>query len=132
MATLHASYNTGPWTLRGQYTLASYGNTSAYNSFASSDVPELMHGYYVLAAYDFAKSDNITISPFLRFSQLDNHLKVGDNIDKQASLKQNITTLGMNYKPHPGVVFKVDYQIYKLGGEAADYNQFNAGIGVWF
>jgi len=132
MATLHASYSSGPWTMRGQYTLAGYGNTAAYNNFSQSDVPEIMHGYYVLAAYDFAKSDNITVSPFIRFSQLDNHLVVNETIARDAGLKKTITTIGMNYKPHPGVVFKADYQFYNIGGDASDYNQFNAGVGVWF
>jgi len=132
MATLHASYNTGPWTLRGQYTMAGYKNTDAYNEFAASDVPELMHGYYVLAAYDFAKNENITVSPFIRFSQLDNHLQVGERTSRNGALKQSITTFGINYKPHPGVVFKADYQLYSIGGEVANYNQFNTGIGVWF
>lgn len=131
MVTAHSSYNVSQWNFRGQYTFATYANTRAYNTFSGSDVPESMHGFYVLMAYDFMKSEQVSLEPFVRFSHLDNNLKVGENIEKDNSLKQNILTLGMNYKPHPGVVFKVDYQFYNKANDT-EYQSFNAGIGVWF
>lgn len=131
MVTMHGMYNPGNLTIRGQYTLSSFQNTAAYNQFAASDVPDLMHGYYLLAAYDFHKSEDITVAPFVRFSQLDNHLKVNEELEENASLKQNILTIGANYKPHPGVVFKCDYQFVQNQG-ANNFNNLNLGVGVWF
>ena len=131
MATVHASLDQNQWTARFQYTLAGFQNTQSYNSFTNSDVPELMHGFYVLLAYDFLDNSNLTLSPFVRFSHLDNHLKVNNELERNSELQQNIYTFGINYKPHPGVVFKVDYQFYdKANGSS--YQQFNTGIGVWF
>ena len=131
MATVHGMYTPGNLTLRGQYTLSSFQNTTAYNEFANSDVPELMHGYYLLAAYDFHKSEEITVAPFVRFSQLDNHLRVNEALEENRALKQNILTVGANYKPHPGVVFKFDYQFVQ-NRVTSNYNNLNLGVGVWF
>ena len=131
MATVHGMYTPGNLTLRGQYTLSSFQNTTAYNEFTNSDVPELMHGYYLLAAYDFHKSEEITVAPFIRFSQLDNHLKVSGALEENRALKQNILTVGANYKPHPGVVFKFDYQFVQ-NRVTSNYNNLNLGVGVWF
>ncbi|MBT8233663.1 MAG: hypothetical protein KJN84_13605, partial [Bacteroidia bacterium] len=131
MATLHAALNKNQWTTRFQYTMTKFSNVVQYNAFVNSDVPELMHGFYFLMAYDLIKNQNISFEPFVRYSHLNNHLKVSDNLDKNSALKQDIITLGFNYKPDPGVVFKIDYQFYNLGN-GTNYQQFNTGIGVWF
>ena len=131
MATIHSSFARGPFTARAQYTLASYANTVEYNSYTGSDVPELMHGYYLLFAYDLLKEEKLSLEPFLRVEHLNNQLRISDNMVEDASLKQNIYSFGINYKPDPGVVFKIDYQIFDLK-EGNDFQQFNAGIGVWF
>ncbi|NNE15459.1 MAG: hypothetical protein HKN51_10815 [Saprospiraceae bacterium] len=131
MATLHAAMNKNQWTTRFQYTMTKFSNVVQYNAFANSDVPELMHGFYFLMAYDLIKNQNISFEPFVRYSHLNNHLRVSDNLEKNSALKQDIITLGFNYKPDPGVVFKIDFQFYNLGNNT-NYQQFNTGIGVWF
>ena len=131
MATVHASFNKNQWTARFQYTLAGFGNADKYNAFTSSDVPELMHGFYGLLAYDLINDQKITLAPFARFSHLNNHLQVSEAIIQNEALRQNIMTVGVNYKPDPGVVFKIDYQFYNLG-DGTNYQQFNTGVGVWF
>ncbi len=131
MATVHSSLNVSQWTLRGQYTLATYANTQAYNAFGDTDVPEMMHGLYLVAAYDFLKDQNVNLEPFFRFSHLNNHLRVNDNLEENNAFSQNIYTMGVNYKPHPGVVFKIDYQFFNKG-DNSNFRQVNAGIGVWF
>jgi len=131
MATLHASYSPGNLETRIQYTHALYGNTNKYNSFTGSDVPLQMMGFYVLVAYDLLNSDTKKLSPFVRFSRLSNHFKTSEAINKNDSLNQNIFTVGLNYFPTTGVVFKVDYQfINKDNGDS--FNNFNTGVGVWF
>ena len=131
MFALHASYNKNQWSARLQYVINKFSNTAQYNTFTGSDVPTLMHGYYVVVAYDILKSQTLSFSPFLRYEHLNNHLSVDNNIVKNEALKQNIITFGLNYKPNPGVVFKLDYQIYDLGNDS-NFKQFNTGVGVWF
>lgn len=131
MITLHGSYNKKQWVLRGQYTFANYKNTGAYNAFSGSDVPNSMHGFYLTVAYDFIKSDMVSLEPYVRYSYLDNHLDVNKELTRDDALRQNIYTIGVNYKPHPGVVFKLDGQaIRKANGH--QFNTVNAGVGVWF
>lgn len=131
MLTLHASYSPGNFDTRLQYTHALYGNTNEYNSFTGSDVPVQMMGFYVVAAYDLLDAKDQKLSPFLRYSRLNNHFKTNDELVKNDALNQDIFTFGINYFPTTGVVFKVDYQfINKDNGD--NYRQFNTGVGVWF
>jgi hypothetical protein len=131
MAALHSTFNKGQFTARFQYVLGHFGESQAYNTFLITDVPELMHGYYVVMAYDLIKNEMESLSPFVRYSYINNHLKVNSSTLKDPSLEQNIITVGLNYKPSPGVVFKVDYEFYNFKTQA-DFQQFNAGVGVWF
>jgi len=131
MVTMHASYSPGQWDTRLQYTHAFYGNTQEYNDYTGSDVPLQMMGFYILAAYDLLDSDTQKLSPFIRYSKLHNHFKTNESLNKNLSLNQQIYTLGLNYFPTPGVVFKMDYQfIHQDNGY--NYRQFNTGVGVWF
>lgn len=131
MLTLHASYSKGNLDTRIQYTHAFYGNTDEYNSFGAADAPTQMMGYYVLMAYDLLKNKDQKLSPFIRYSRLNNHFKTDEFVDKNEALNQSIYTLGLNYFPTTGVVFKVDYQfVHKDDGDR--YRQFNTGVGVWF
>lgn len=131
MVTLHASYSPGNLDTRLQYTHALYGNTDQYNSLTGSDVPLQMMGFYVLAAYDLLDSESQKLSPFVRYSRLNNHFKTGEALNKNPALNQNIYTLGLNYFPTTGVVFKVDYQFINKD-DGHNYRQFNTGVGVWF
>ena len=131
MASIHSTYGVGDWTFRFQYVLAGYKGNSTYNHFTGNNVPDLMHGFYGLVAYDFIDNEEVTLAPFLRFSHLNNHLKVPSNLVKDNALEQNILTMGINYKPNPAVVFKIDYQFYNLAN-GNRFQQFNSGVGVWF
>lgn len=131
MLSLHASFSPGKLDTRFQYTHSFFGNSSNYNDFASSDLPEQMMGYYLTIAYNLLNSNNQKLSPFIRYSRLNNHFVTGENTQKNLALNQNITTLGINYFPNPGVVFKVDYQFYNKDDNSS-FQQFNTGVGVWF
>ncbi len=131
MTAIHFTFEKNNFTARYQHCLAAFSNTKAYNSFSKSDVPLLMHGFYTLLAYDFTPNQSYSISSFVRYAHLNNHLKVNEALDKKANLKQDIITVGINYKPDPGVVFKADFQFYNIG-DGSSFHQFNSGIGVWF
>lgn len=131
MFTLHASYSPGNFDARLQYTQALYSNTQQYNGFTGSDVPTQMMGFYVVAAYDLLDSDSQKLSPFVRYSRLNNHFKTDESLNKNEALNQDIFTLGLNYFPTTGVVFKVDYQFVNQD-DGTDYRLFNTGVGVWF
>lgn len=131
MNTLHLAFQNNRLTARYQHTLSSFMNTDQYNAYTGSDVPELMHGFYALFAYNVLNPNGPGLEPFVRFSHLNNHLRTSEGLEKNTRLKQNILTLGVNYKPDPGVVFKMDFQFYDIG-DGSSYKQFNTGIGVWF
>ncbi|NNK89509.1 MAG: hypothetical protein HKO89_02785 [Saprospiraceae bacterium] len=131
MNTLHFEYTSNKLTARYQHTFSAFRHADRYNQFTGSDVPELMHGFYTLVAYNVLNVERQSLEPFFRYAHLNNHLNIPDGMDKKDELKQNIYTIGVNYKPDPGVVLKVDFQFYERGN-GSSFQQFNTGIGVWF
>ncbi len=131
MLSLHALYEVNNLSFRGQYSFTHFKDTETYNAFAKSDVPEMMHGFYLVMAYDFLNHSVKSLKPFVRFSHINNQLKLSKGQTENLDLKQNIFTLGLNYSPEKGLVFKTDFQFYQRAGNN-NYKQLNAGIGVWF
>lgn len=131
MAAFHSTFNKKQFTARFQYVLGGFGNSASYNEFLGTDVPELMHGYYLLFAYDLLKDEKRTLAPFARYSYINNHLQVNSNTLKNDALEQKVITVGLNYKPTPEIVFKVDYELYDITS-SNNFQKFNTGIGVWF
>ncbi len=131
MLALHMNYAFSNFTTRMQYVLAGFSDANRFNNFSGSDVPDLMHGYYLLASYDFIRDERISLAPFIRYSHLNNELKTSAKDDRLRRRGQDIWTIGLNYKPDPGVVFKIDFQFYK-NQDSQHFNQLNSGVGVWF
>jgi hypothetical protein len=93
-----------------------------------------MTGYYVEGAYDVLRSTNSEkqLMPFVRYSFLNTHSDVENNISKNPAYERNIITTGLTLKLTPGAVVKADMQFVKSGNDDEFSKTFNAGIGVMF
>ncbi|WP_291860440.1 hypothetical protein [Marinilabilia sp.] len=140
MVGLDARYTWQGFQLRGQFYYSGLSNTEQYNEFTASedgvlnDLGSAMTGYYVEAAYDVLRSSNTgkQLMPFVRYSFLNTHSDVEDNISKNPTYEKNIITTGLSLKLAPGAVVKADMQFVKSGNEDKFNKTFNAGIGVMF
>lgn len=131
MVTAHGTYDPGQWTFRSQYSFASLGDAAAYNSYTGSNLAEAIHGFYFVAGYDFIKDEKRKLLPFFRFEHINTQLKIDDETTLDPSNKRNIYTVGLNYSPDNGVVFKLDYQ-YNNPSNGRNFSNINTGVGVWF
>lgn len=131
MMALHSSYQFNRFEARAQYAIGHMGRTFAYNNYTGSNAPEAMHGGYITLTYNLLKHKTKKLNPFIRFEHVNNQLAINNDLIMDEGLKQNIYTFGLNYTPDIGVIFKSDFQIYRKANNA-NFNQFNAGIGVWF
>lgn len=140
MIGLDARYTLQGFQLRGQFYYSGLSNTEEYNEFTASedgalnDLGSAMTGYYVEAAYDVLRSSKTEkqLMPFVRYSFLNTHFDVEDNISKNPAYKKNIITTGLTLKLTPGAVVKADMQFIKAGDQDEFSKTFNAGIGVMF
>jgi len=131
MISVHGTYARGPFSIRTQYSLLGFGKTETYNNYASANIPKMMHGLYTSIGYKFYEKEDEFWRVFARYSKINQQLQLNENQTKEDKLDQSIITVGLNYSPTNGVIFKSDYQIYTNKAKS-NYNQLNLGVGIWF
>jgi hypothetical protein len=99
-----------------------------------ASVGELQGGWYVEAAFDvmtLAPKSRWGISPYLRYEKLNTQREVPAGWTSSGSDDQEVLTAGLEVKPIPEVVLKLDHQ--RLKNEArTGVNRFNVALGYLF
>jgi hypothetical protein len=130
---LDARYEVGPLHIRAEYGMFDIGpgGSGTYNtpSHAVGGYGEI--AYNVLSFFPNCKSE---LLPFVRY---ENFTFTAADTGTYAAAPAGPTvghtsvTAGLAFKPLPNVIFKADYQMTNVEGEA-DYNQFSLGGGFSF
>jgi len=99
-------------------------------------VPTAQRGFYVEASYDLGPTlgfEQAGLSPFTRFERLDLQVEVPDGATVDDGKNSTRITVGLEYKPHPDVVFKGEFENVQTDAEDADPTQeLRLGIGFIF
>jgi hypothetical protein len=135
MLGLDLRYNIIGIYLRGQFNYGSFSNTKEYNEFTNNDFGSSMTGLYLEIAYDVFKecsSIKSQLLPFVRYENYNTHNSVAEGIDVNDAYHREEFVFGLGWKPLSGVAIKADYQIIRTKSDNNWYQQFNAGIGLWF
>lgn len=135
MASVNAHYTISNIQLTAVGLFTSVSNTSAYNTFAASNLANTMLGYYTEIAYRAkikSGQDYPQLIPFVRYENYDTQYKVDDNITRDASKHKEELTAGLGFQITPGTIAKVDFQWVKTENNPRPYNVFNLGFGYWF
>jgi len=138
---LHADYQRGPLQLRGLYTEAHVSDAGTLSAALTAEamkatvVAERMIGGYAEAAYDIMQllspGTEKSLTPFFRFEYLDTQNKIPSGFSRDRTQPRRLFIPGIQYKPNPNVVLKLDYRnISPFSGNAAD--QLNLGMGLVF
>ena len=100
----------------------------------AASVGDEFEGWYVEGGYDvmtiFPRGE-MSLSPFLRYEQLDTQASVPTGFLRNPANDQNILTIGVNFKPIPQTVIKVDWQDVDNGANTG-LNQWNIALGYIF
>lgn len=137
---LHAEYRRWGLTVRGLFTQAFLQDTAelniALNNSTTNAIAAQMLGGYVTLAYDimpiFKDETKMSLEPFFRYERLDTQ-QVMDFGARNAKYVQDIYTAGLNFKPIPQVVLKVDYRATNPESDRDDvWNSVNASVGYVF
>jgi hypothetical protein len=146
---LHARYQRGPLTLRGQLMAGTVENsdliTDANKNLVSQDirgvsatpVGHAAQAMYVEAGYDlfhlFGSRHEGRLDLFVRLDDFDTMAAVEGSIVDNPRYDRNIATVGINYKPSAIVVYKAEYAQHRHAGTVANQSQqFALGLGVIF
>jgi hypothetical protein len=132
---IHAKYTTGNLDLQGLYAKGTLSDTDKINSAAGVAVgsnkaaPKQFDGWYAQAAYHVWKKADLDVAPFVRYERYHTQLEVDAGFIIDPSNNETVTTMGVNFKLHPQVVFKLDAQNYRTDNRK---DRVNFGVGYVF
>ncbi|WP_043422003.1 hypothetical protein [Cupriavidus basilensis] len=143
----HARWNPGKWDLSALYAQGSISNTAQVNAQfpgTANPMPASFYGWYLQAAYNVWQHGNYRAVPFVRFERYNMGAKYeGIAPGFSATPTQPVTatgavfpkpydivwTAGLNFYLNPNVVFKIDYQRFRIN---RDFTRIDLGLGVYF
>ncbi|MFD1153509.1 hypothetical protein [Undibacterium aquatile] len=132
---MHGRYNPGKLDLTALYARGTISNTDALNlTFVGqpTPVPSTFAGWYLQGAYQAWKNEDYSLTPFIRYEQFNtakSYAPVPQGLGVAAAEDEKVTTIGVSFKVGEGVVFKTDYQKFRLDSSR---DRYNLGVGYSF
>jgi len=118
--------------------LANAAEINALNGLTGSNsVGDEQWGYYFVGGYNLLSLANFNsqylqyFAPFIRWEQYDTQAQVPQGFERNPANDRRELTIGINYKPIPNTVVKIDYQ-WKDNEADTENNQLNFGLGYVF
>jgi hypothetical protein len=133
---LHIEYRYRGLELRGLWARAELDDVARLNEalgyVGEQSVGETLAGGYLQAGFDvLAGRGKSSLTPYLRWEQINTQEEVPDGWSADPANDQEIFTLGLAYQPIQQLIFKAEYQ--SVGNEAeTGVNQFNLSMGYIF
>ena len=132
---VHAKYAVGNLDLQALYARGTLSDTDKINAAAGlalgSDkaAPKSFYGWYGQAAYHVWQQGDLDVAPFVRYERYNTQASVAAGYTVDPKNSETVTTLGVNFKLHPQVVLKADYQNYQTDNLK---DRINLGMGYMF
>ena len=135
---LHAQYERAGLRLRGLWarsTLADAARVNEHNGLSgAASVGGAQSGWYLEASYDvltLVSPGRWSLIPYLRYEWLDTQQRVPAGYARDPGREQNALAGGLELKPLPQVVFKLDYQRLRDGARQG-ISQWQLALGYLF
>ena len=136
---LHGQAQIRGLDVRALFARTSIDDAAALNQAlglsGSSGVAEQMQGGYVQVGYNVlsqtASPEGVALTPYLRYEQVDTQDRMPAGFERSLSTDNTFVTLGVELKPIPSVVVKVDHAWVSNDAENG-INQFNVNMGYAF
>lgn len=127
----HADYRVRAWQFRALIATAKVQDAAAFNASTGNNLASRMTGYYGEVGCDVLNwlhpESSAQLTPFVRYERIDTQASMATGFSADRSKDNEILTLGINYKPIPQVVFKVDYENWDNS-----FDRFNVLFGYVF
>jgi hypothetical protein len=135
---LHAQAQIRGFDLRGLYARARIDDAAALNASLGLEGPEgvaeTMLGGYVQLGYNVLSqisSTRVSLLPYYRWERVDTQAAMPAGFERSGETRRTLNTIGLEVKPIPNVVLKVDYQIITNDAKTGR-NQLNVNLGYAF
>ena len=142
---VHAKYAVGNLDLQALYARGTLSDTDKINTAANTctgtplvctlppgsnkAAPKSFYGWYGQAAYHVWQQGDLDVAPFVRYERYNTQASVADGYTVDPKNSETVITRGVNFKLHPQVVLKADYQDYKTDNKK---DRINLGMGYMF
>ncbi len=131
----HAEFSWKGIEARALYAVSTVDQAGRVSILAGKTIGSEMNGYYVSLGYDIIPllvpgSDHAVI-PFIFYESLNTHAAVASGFTKNAAFDRSALAVGVSYKPHPNVAFKVDFRDNANKANTGN-NQWNAAVNYLF
>jgi hypothetical protein len=136
---IHGEYRRGGLVARALYTLARVGDAGKLSTVLELDpnmpIAVRMVGGYAELGYDLMPwlraSSEYGFEVFFRYEYLDTQNRIPSGFTRDRSQPRRLFIPGVQFRPHPNVVLKLDYRnIDTWGGNTAD--EVSVGFGLVF
>ena len=135
----HAQAQFRGFDFRALYARATLDDVAALNESlglsGSDGVGERLAGGYVQAGYDVlsqvAGAGGVGLTPYVRYEMVDTQAAVPAGFTRSASKNNTFTTVGLELRPIPGIVLKVDH-LWVDNDADSGVNQWNVSVGYAF
>jgi len=112
---IHAQLQTGGWWFRTLGTMVHIDDAAVVSNTVGETVAVWMWGVYAEVAYNVLpliwEETPQYLAPWFRYSWLDTNNGVPAGYPRDEEARQDFYEFGLQYKPIPEVVFKIDYHI---------------------
>ena len=131
----HARWQTGPFDLQALYARGTITGTEALNLTFVGDptpVPKAFWGAHVQGAWHAWSKGDYALTPFARYERFNtaaSYAPVPEGLGVPPSPTEAVWTIGANFNLGPNVVFKTDYQKFKVDSSR---DRFDLGMGYLF
>ena len=137
IAEAHAQVQYRGIDLRGLYAIATVGDAGrlsrALDLEGKNGIGKQLVGGYVQAGYNLLTQtlSDIALTPYIRYEMVDTQAEMPDGFTRKMSTKNNYFTAGIEVKPIPQVVLKIDHTWVSNDADSG-VNQFNINVGYAF
>ena len=136
---VHAQAQVRGIDFRALFAQAGLDDTSMLNQVLGLEgkkgVAEKMQGGYVQLGYDLLSqvpaAGGVGLTPYLRYERVDTHTALAAGFTRDPGKNNTYTTLGIELKPIPNIVLKVDH-MWVSNSVDSGVNQFNVNVGYAF
>ncbi len=132
---IHGKYQIKGFELTGLYVKGHLRDSDLISLYNDDVIGKNTYGYYLNVAYDVLpllnQNSNFSLPVFARYEKYNTQDSVADGFTPDPNNDKTIWTVGLNFKPHPNIVLKADYQFRDNEGDG-EADRLELGLGFIF
>jgi hypothetical protein len=128
IAEVHAEWRSEGWWVRALAARATVDDVAELNAAlgktGNESIGEQLDGAYLELGYDvlgwLVPDSGQELSPYVRFESVDTQAEVPTGFAADPANDVDVLTLGLAWRPHPNLVFKVEFQEHETSADGLD------------